>query len=185
MALRDGAQLLRHSGTRYSYSGLRGVGDVCCATQGATVRSHCSRSGNCPHPSSTQLCLFLPKFALKVTSRKSIQCTQTADSFAVCEIGWVVRRVGLVQSPKSNTVWKGVFNPENMASGRETQHRETGGCLFSSLPGATKPSMSLQASHLLQAMLPLPEHRVSELKQDFVYWLFKKVPGFLEDSNLS
>ena len=53
-----------------------------------------------------------------------------------------------------------------------TQHRDSGGCSFSSLPRATSPRLSLRS--LVHSAISLPEPRVSGCKWNFVCWIFKR-----------
>lgn len=99
VALRDWAQLLRHSGARGAAT-LACWGCVLCHTICYCEVSLQQEWKLSPPQFHTTLSLFLPKFALKVIIRKSIQYTRRADSFVMCELGQVARRMGLIQFPK-------------------------------------------------------------------------------------
>ena len=70
--------------------------------------------------------------------------------------------------------------------GKGTQHRDSGGCPFSSLPRATKPSLSSHNVVPLLAVLPLLKSPGwVAVNVIFVCWSFKRVPDFLADAHLS
>ena len=123
--------------------------------EGVAGQTHGKVRGIIPHPRATQLSLSLPDSAYT-----SIPQTQVTDYSTGCELlraevtgsleGELLlfpRLLPYVGECSTQERWCVQF-------GKGTQHRDSGGCPFSSLPRATKPSLSSHNVVPLLAVLP-------------------------------
>ena len=103
-------------------------------------------------------------------------CTQQPS---VSSTGWgrVIPVGRAIAFPQADVTWRGVLCLRKMVSAvwGMTQHRDAGGCSFSSLPRATNPSLSSSMSSPLCPPSAAPQSIWLQVKYFFLHWLFKRL----------
>ena len=111
---------------------------------------------------------------VKLINEIASNCNQQ-PGLSITGWGRVTLVGGAIASPQADATWRGVLCLRKMASAvwGMTQHRDPGGCSFSSCPRATNPRLFRSVS-----ALPLLEPRVRDCKWNFLCWPIKRLSVF-------